>query len=434
MTNPAPLHLFQGYGIELEYMLVDSNTLQVKPISDQVLTQLHKGIFPQDVCGDVELGPIGWSNELVKHVIELKGNGPSQNLVQMKADFQAAINDLNSQLLSLNTSLMPSAMHPWFQPFKETVVWDHDYQEVYQAYNKIFDCRGHGWSNLQSIHINLPFSGDEEFGRLHAAIRLILPILPAVAASSPIYEDQFRGAFDSRLLFYFQNQRRIPRIIGQVIPEPLWTNEEYQDLLLKPLYREISEFDPTGLLQHEWLNSRGAIARFDRNAIEIRLLDIQESLAADFAIISAIISMIIWLVEERPSSWADQKKASTTHLAAMFHQCLAAGPQAQISDPVWRNLLGIPPQCHSANQIWHHLGHQVLKDLSTQPGKSAPLEAFSKDFFSILDSGLLAERILHRLTQEVHPKNPPQIFNRAALTKVYRELVQHLSQATLMAR
>ena len=36
--------------------------------------------------------------------------------------------------------------------------------------------------------LNLPFSSDEEFGRLHAAIRLLLPLLPALAASSPLVE------------------------------------------------------------------------------------------------------------------------------------------------------------------------------------------------------------------------------------------------------
>ena len=50
---------------------------------------------------------------------------------------------------------------------------------MYEAYDRIFDCRGHGWANLQAVHLNLPFSGDEEFGRLHAAIRLVLPIMPA---------------------------------------------------------------------------------------------------------------------------------------------------------------------------------------------------------------------------------------------------------------
>ena len=70
-------------------------------------------------------------------------------------------------------------------PLTETVIWPHDNNEIYSLYDKIFDCRGHGWSNLQSVHINLPFKDELEFRKLHSAIRLLLPIIPALSASSP---------------------------------------------------------------------------------------------------------------------------------------------------------------------------------------------------------------------------------------------------------
>lgn len=37
MTQPPRLHLFQAYGVELEYMIVDSDTLNVRPIADELL-------------------------------------------------------------------------------------------------------------------------------------------------------------------------------------------------------------------------------------------------------------------------------------------------------------------------------------------------------------------------------------------------------------
>ena len=43
---------------------------------------------------------------------------------------------------------------------------------IYDTFDRIFSCKGHGWANLQSMQINLPFRGDEEFARLHAAIRV----------------------------------------------------------------------------------------------------------------------------------------------------------------------------------------------------------------------------------------------------------------------
>src|SRR5690606_17301416 len=142
-----------------------------------------------------------------------------------------------------------------------------------------------GWANLQSVHLNLPFDGDEEFGRLHAAIRLVLPILPALAASSPLKDGHYTGLKDTRLDVYQSNQRKVPSIAGRVVPEQVFTQKDYEEQILQRNYQDIAPYDPEGILQDEWLNSRGAIARFQRNAIEIRVLDIQECPAADLAIL-----------------------------------------------------------------------------------------------------------------------------------------------------
>jgi gamma-glutamyl:cysteine ligase YbdK (ATP-grasp superfamily) len=107
-------------------------------------------------------------------------------------------------------------------PLRETKLWPHQNNEIYQAFDRIFDCRGHGWSNLQSCHINFPFETEEEFGRLHAAIRLVLPLLPALAASSP-YKEGVRGEdLDTRLATYRTNCARVPLVTGNVIPEQVF--------------------------------------------------------------------------------------------------------------------------------------------------------------------------------------------------------------------
>src|SRR4029078_8648779 len=95
--------------------------------------------------------------------------------------------------------------------------------EVYAIYNNIFDCTGHGWSNLQSTHLNLPFADPLECSKLHAAIRMVLPLLPALCASSPILGGKYSGYLDTRLTYYKTNQSRIPSITGQVIPEAIFS-------------------------------------------------------------------------------------------------------------------------------------------------------------------------------------------------------------------
>ena len=39
MTQPSRLHIFQAYGVELEYMIVDRNTLDIRPIADELLKE-----------------------------------------------------------------------------------------------------------------------------------------------------------------------------------------------------------------------------------------------------------------------------------------------------------------------------------------------------------------------------------------------------------
>src|SRR5262245_53079317 len=169
------LHLFEGFGVELEYLIVDSESLAVKPICDQLL----KAVAGETV-GSVDLpGGVTWSNELVLHVVELKGTEPLSRLDGAAVRFQENVRHINELLAPMGARLMPSGMHPWMDPQREMVLWPHEYHAVYETFHRIFDCRGHGWANLQSVHLNLPFQGDEEFGPLHAAIRVLLPLLPA---------------------------------------------------------------------------------------------------------------------------------------------------------------------------------------------------------------------------------------------------------------
>jgi carboxylate-amine ligase len=188
--TPTRLHLFQAYGVELEYMIVDRDTLQVQPITDELL----KSVLGQ-YGSDFENGMVTWSNELVMHVVELKSTKPENNFSALENQFVENIKRINGILSTSNAMLMPAAAHPFMDPVNETKLWPHDNNDVYEIYNTIFDCKGHGWSNLQSTHLNLPFYDDKEFAKLHAAIRLVLPILPALCASS-LVELLWSGRFD----------------------------------------------------------------------------------------------------------------------------------------------------------------------------------------------------------------------------------------------
>ena len=164
-------HIFEVYGIELEYMLVNKD-LQVNPVTDKLFIEKTGKI-----TSDVENGKIEWSNELVGHVVELKTACPTSEIEHLDELFAENITEINTLLKPLESQLLPTAAHPLMDPLKETKLWEHDYNEIYELYNQIFDCNGHGWSNVQSMHINLPFANDTEFEKLHAAIRILFCLL-----------------------------------------------------------------------------------------------------------------------------------------------------------------------------------------------------------------------------------------------------------------
>ena len=59
MTD-STLHLFEAVGVELEYMIVDADRLDVSPITDRLFEQVAG-----EIVSDVEHDDIDWSNELV---------------------------------------------------------------------------------------------------------------------------------------------------------------------------------------------------------------------------------------------------------------------------------------------------------------------------------------------------------------------------------
>lgn len=377
---PGALHAFAGYGIELEYMIVDRQTLAVLPIADTLLQAAAAG-----TPSEADRGRFGWSNEIVLHLVEIKNARPDHALEPIAAGFQAEVEAINSLLQPMGARLMPTAMHPWMDPATETRLWPHDQAPIYQAYDRVFGCSQHGQANLQSMHLNLPFANDGEFARLHAAVRLVLPILPALAASSPIVDGRPSGHLDSRMRAYRTAVRRVPSVIGEVIPDTVNSRAEYEAQVLAPLYRDVAPLDPEGVLRHEWLNARGAIPRFERSALEIRVIDVQECPRADLAIAAAATSVIHSLYDDKWSPPAMQQAFGTDRLVKILAACIRDADQAVIDDAGYLRLLGLSDRQYRAGELWRHLLARTGLNRST---------FWVETLNVMLDHGPLARRIL----------------------------------------
>ena len=280
-------------------------------------------------------------------------------------------------------------------PLTDTVLWKHSYSEVYALYNKIFNCKGHGWSNVQSTHINLPFFNDDEFEKLHAAIRVILPLIPGLCASSPILEGKATGFKDSRLEYYKTNQKEIPEMTGMVIPEAVFSKKTYSETIFEPINKAIKPFDTDHILEHHFLNSRGAIARFDRNAIEIRLVDIQECPKADIAICVLIIEVLKLLVHETTAPLQEQKIWQKEDLFSILNATIKEGESYKITNSAYLQLFGITKDT-TVQDLWKHLYGLAKPNIDQSHYEALDI---------ILTEGTLATRILKVLNTDFSEEN-----------------------------
>ena len=393
------LGLFEGFGIEVERMIVHRDDLAVFPVGDRVLAAAGARLGDE-----VTRGSVRWSNELMLHVIELKTNGPRSSLDGLGAALAASECEMERLLEPHAGRLLPTAMHPTMDPLREARLWPHEYGEVYRAYDRMFGCKGHGFANLQSVHVNLPFSGDREFARLHAAVRLVLPILPGLAASSPIVEGRLAGALDARLVAYRRNQRRVPSITGSVIPERVTTRAEYEDRVLRVIARDIERLDTEGVLEPEWVNSRGAIARFSRSAIEIRVLDAQECAASDVAIAAATIAVVRALCDEKWTSLAEQHDFHESRLLPLFTEAAIAAGDAVVKDALYLRSFGVGGASITLRELWAHL----IETLDvTVDGRRDALDV-------IVRQGCLSERILRGLDGDLRPASIRNVYSALA--------------------
>jgi gamma-glutamyl:cysteine ligase YbdK (ATP-grasp superfamily) len=403
-TEKYPYSLFQVYGLELEYMIVDESSLDVMPVCDRVLSEIA-GETVNEAYPDGENGIIAWSNELALHVLEFKTVNPVQSLREVAGVFQSHVKRASGLLNPYGAVLMPTAMHPWMDPDREFRIWPHGSREIYNRFDSIFGCKGHGWSNLQSVHINLPFADNDEFIKLHNAIRILIPVMNGLTASSPFAGGEFTGYSDYRMEVYRTNSAKIPSITGMVVPEPAKGIDDYKQTVLGTIYSDLLTHDPGRIISHEWVNARGCIPRFERGSIEIRTLDIQESPAADIACAELIIAAAEWIVAGNTEDRGKFNGISTERLYMILLDTIKYGESSVIRDNEFLSLFGISENC-TVSEFWKFMAERLYAGLKIAP-----------ELENIFMYGNLSSRILTAAGKEPCRKK---------LSDVYRELCRCL--------
>ena len=268
-------------GTEHEYSINDKN-FRPLAISDRIIQRIAG-----QVQHEVAFGGILVSKELQKHAIELIPSRPG-SLSFLEDSLYRGLCQLY-RATNCEYGFMGLGMHPLLK-LEETTYWDHDEQEYYQAYDRIFNIRQHGWLNIQALQINIPYSSPEEMVAMFNKIRSLMPYLVAVSASSPMVEGKLTSYMDNRLVYYRQNQAAIPEICRGILPERLESVADYVQIN-RQIYSELKRRQAE-ILCREWVNSRGVIVRFTRKCLEVKAVDEQECLHSDMAFSAFLLALL----------------------------------------------------------------------------------------------------------------------------------------------
>lgn len=399
--------MLESFGLELEYMIVDRRTLQVRPLVDRLLQPDPE----QGVASDIERGDMVWRSELATHIFELRSAKPVRNLAKLKRRIKAEIKAVNKLLKEQDAMLLPSGAHPFMDPRSEAQLWQHDRQEVHQLCHELFDLKTHSWSNVYSAHLEVSFHNDDEFAKLHAAARLLLPIIPALSASSPFLEGRYTGFLDSRMEAYLHAQEKHPDLMGSLVPEAVYSQEDYYREIYGPIVKVLAEHDPARILDHQHMNTRGAVPHFERNMLQLRVMDTQECPSADLAIAEFVVAVLRALTSGRWVSSYVQRAWPETDLLGIFLQVIKDGGNTMIANRDYLLMFGLLRQDQMpAMKLWQHLFVELYGELG---------ENCRQHIGHILEHGCLAQRIL---------KHTGRTPDHASLVKVYGELAKCLKE------
>jgi gamma-glutamyl:cysteine ligase YbdK (ATP-grasp superfamily) len=381
-------------GPEHEFSVVDAD-LNALPIVDSIL----KG-FCGRVVNFVVQSDFTFGKELQMHVLEVKPNAPFRSPGAFEETMQKAVVSISDYLRRKHGArLLGTGMHPLLR-LEETGVWPHRHRQVYQAYSKLFNLKQHGWLNIQSFQLNLPYSNEQDGVRLHNLLANICPYLPAFTASSPIFEGRLGWDVDNRLHFYKLNQREVPSVTGDVVPGYVSSFSEYHEKFIEKYSFEMAQAGADELILHkDWVNSRGVIFRFDRRALEIRVMDEQECIKSDVAISCFIRALLRGLLDE------NVKLLPHEVLVKDFNSVVANGLNAQTGHP----------SGETARKVCQSFFGTAWKNASQEERKYLPIVKKRIDRGSL--SNIVRERV-ERKAQKTEFKE--------AIVSVYSRLAESL--------
>ncbi|HRH36867.1 MAG TPA: glutamate-cysteine ligase family protein [Flavobacteriales bacterium] len=402
-AKPRRYALFDAYGFEVSYSIVAKDTQDPAPIAAELMGGIELDGTKRDL--DVRRAFGDSAIAIGNSKVMRKPQKWARKLNGRTAQWDATLAARNSMLLSGGA-----------QPFNVKSKDAQGEGNLPKEVGHLFDLQHNGWWNDRALRLDFRFNRADEFAKLHAAVRVLLPILPGLTAASPVLNGRVTGQQSSRIQSRTAARAHIPELCGPLIPEPVFDQDDHDRTITVPIAQAISTLAPRSSFDPVELNARMATTHFDQGRLSIHAIDAQESSTANMAVAEFIIAVIKAMVSGRWVSSYLQRAWGSDDLRAILLLNAEQGGDAVIEHSDYLLMFGLLKQGDMpVLKLWQHLFVNLYDELS-DPAR--------EHISHLLEHGTLASRLLATLGT-----NP----NTAAIRSTYSTLAQcHASDTAFM--
>ena len=369
--------------IEVEYIIADKDSMEAVPLAEKLI----KKAAGCEKCStyspsDSECS-ILWSLTKHDYIVKFSAQINRVNIREAEKILHNQIIEANRILEEFNAVLYASAVYPL--PGSENASMNIKNNDL------LFSGSPDNFNNLiknsvfnyHYMKLYLHFENEEEFFRLHTAVRLIMPLLPALTSGSPVLGDT-EDSQDITLEIFKHKLSRTGKACRSIIPLPVRNRNEYEESINQCMKCDYVNND-SGMIDE----CRAVTADFEKGMLAVRIFDMQESPHVDFAVVR-FITYILELIVNCRCSTEKQASISNEELLEIFDNITKDGLKGMVENEKYLKLLSIEDQTKmSAWGIWMLLAKKV-KDYAGL--KIPPVE-------NILKTGSLSERIIKAAEQ-----------------------------------
>lgn len=321
--QPRYLPAFTAASLAIDVAILDLRTGLPAPGADHVLVDACGGPLPA-----VQMGHLEWRRRMMRHELSVGLLKPTEDLHNVGGLMAASLRLLDEALAPHGLRLLAAGTHPW----ASSPVSIRDDDRAAAILRDLVDLSAPGWTDNRAARLIFPFFDDEDFRPLQAAVRLLAPLVPAIAAASPWSATDDPPTRSTRIAAARRRATEIPAWTGAWLPEATIGVHALRDAVSEPIRRSLTSLDPDGRLDVDAVNGRAAVVRFSDRTLTLSAADVQECAAHDAAIAALVSATAQRLAEGAPDFVNQSADVSDRLLAALLDRVLADGLDASLGE------------------------------------------------------------------------------------------------------